>query len=75
MDISFNQRFNVSGTASTAAIYYNGIFNVDNADGELRTYMTAKVHIILGQADNALLIPADGLAERNSDSIYTVYVL
>jgi len=74
-DISFNSSASASSSSSASAIYYNGIFNVDNADGELRTYMTAEVHVILGQARNALLIPTDGLMERDKDGFYTVHVL
>lgn len=36
-----------SSTSSSEAIYYNGVFNVPNPDGKLRTYMTAEVHIVL----------------------------
>lgn len=74
-DISFNSSGSTSGASNASAIYYNGIFNVDNADGALRTYMTAEVHIILGQAKNALLIPSDGLGSRDRDGLYSVRVL
>ena len=61
-DISFNSSASASSSSSTSsAIYYNGTFNVPNDDGVLRTYMTAEVHIILGRAKNALLIPTDAL--------------
>ncbi|MHC5305951.1 efflux RND transporter periplasmic adaptor subunit [Bartonella sp. LJL80] len=61
-DISFNSSSSASSsTSSSSAIYYNGTFDVPNDDGVLRTYMTAEVHIILGRAENALLIPADAL--------------
>ena len=33
-----------------AAIYYNGLFDVDNPDHKLRISMTAQVHIVLGEA-------------------------
>lgn len=75
-DISFNASAGASsGSATSSAIYYNGIFNIDNADGELRTYMTAEVHIVLEKAKNALLIPADGLGARDKDGFYTVRIL
>jgi membrane fusion protein, macrolide-specific efflux system len=51
-----------SSSSSSSAVYYNGIFNVPNADGDLRTYMTAEVHIVLGEAHNILTIPAAALA-------------
>jgi len=63
-----------SSTTSNTAIYYNGVFNVPNPDGSLRTYMTANAHIVLGRAKGVLTIPAPailGSAERG----FTVRVL
>ncbi|RCL02512.1 MAG: RND family [Candidatus Tokpelaia sp. JSC188] len=74
-DISFNTNAGASSLTTSSAVYYNGIFNIDNADGELRTYMTAEVHIILGQAKNALLIPTDALRKRKKDESYVVRIL
>ncbi|WP_294930335.1 efflux RND transporter periplasmic adaptor subunit [uncultured Paracoccus sp.] len=58
----------VTGTAGTSttstAIYYNANFDIPNADGHLRTYMTAQVHIVTGRAADALLVPVAGLGER-----------
>ncbi|RCL03749.1 MAG: macrolide-specific efflux system [Candidatus Tokpelaia sp. JSC161] len=73
-DISFNSNINTLNVQTTAT-YYNGIFNIENKDGELRTYMTAEVHIILGKATNVLLIPADILKQPEMDGLYKVYVL
>lgn len=64
-----------SSSTSSSAIYYNGIFYVPNPEGRLRTYMTAEVHIILGQAKDALTIPAAALGARQRDGSYTVRVL
>lgn len=50
-----------SSSTSSTAIYYNGIFPVENADGRFRTYMTAEVHIVLGQAKNVLVISSSAL--------------
>jgi membrane fusion protein, macrolide-specific efflux system len=50
-----------SSSTSSTAIYYNGVFPVENADGHFRTYMTAEVHIVLGQAKNVLTISASAL--------------
>ncbi|MBF9000604.1 MULTISPECIES: macrolide transporter subunit MacA [Vibrio] len=46
------------------AIYYYGLFDVDNPDRVLRIGMTAQVSIILKHADNALLIPAQALVKK-----------
>ncbi len=64
-----------SASATANAIYYNGIFDVPNPDGRLRTYMTAEVHIILGEARDALTIPFSALRNRNKDGSYTVQVV
>lgn len=72
-DISFNA--SASATSSSQAVYYNGVFNIENADLSLRTYMTAEVHIILGHAENTLLVPADALQQAGKDGANTVRVL
>src|SRR4051794_13285347 len=64
-----------SPSSTSSAIYYNGIFNVANPGGVLMTYMTAEVHILLGEARNVLTIPASALTNANADGSYTVRVL
>jgi macrolide-specific efflux system membrane fusion protein len=82
--IKSDSSFNSSTTSSTSssssssastAIYYNGIFNVPNADNRLRTYMTAVVHIVLGEARNVLTVPAAALKGPAADGTYTVQVI
>jgi macrolide-specific efflux system membrane fusion protein len=62
------------GSTSTA-VYYNGLFDVPNPQGELRVSMTAQVYIVLAEAKNALTIPAPALRNRAKDGRYTVTVL
>ncbi|WP_371071547.1 MULTISPECIES: efflux RND transporter periplasmic adaptor subunit [unclassified Sinorhizobium] len=64
-----------SSSSSSEAIYYNGIFDVPNDDGRLRTYMTAEVHIILGQAKDVLTLPSAALGAKDADGRYTVRVV
>lgn len=64
-----------SSTASNTAIYYNGVFNVPNPDGHLRTYMTANAHIVLGAAKNVLTIPAAAIGPGSPERGYTVRVI
>lgn len=64
-----------SSSSSSSAIYYNGIFTVPNPDGDLRTYMTAEVHIVLGEARNVLTVPAAALGEAGMDGTYNVRVV
>lgn len=63
-----------SSSSSSEAIYYNGIFDVDNAEGRLRTYMTVQVNIVLGRVDNVLTIPSAALGSKASDGGWMVRV-
>lgn len=63
-----------SSSSTSTAIYYIGVFNVPNKDLSLRTYMTAEVHIITGEAKRAKVIPALALM-RKSDGRSTVRTL
>lgn len=74
-------REDASGLASPAtaggsrtAMYYNGQFDVSNADGRLRSYMTAQVRIVLGHAKGVLIIPSAALGARAADGRYSVQV-
>ncbi len=64
-----------SNSNVAAAIYYNGLFDMPNPNGELRPSMTAQVYIVLDEARNALMIPATALGARAKDGTYTVQVL
>ncbi len=46
------------------AIYYNGLFEVENPDHLLRIGMTAQVSIVLDHADDALLVPSQILVKQ-----------
>lgn len=61
-------------TGSAAAIYYKGIFQVPNQDGFLKTYMTAEIHIVLGEAHDVLLAPVSALrpAQDNQATVRLV---
>lgn len=47
-------------------VLYNALFDVDNADGELMTQMTAQVFFVLAEASDALLVPVSALAMRDA---------
>ncbi|WP_456295802.1 efflux RND transporter periplasmic adaptor subunit [Vibrio sp. AK197] len=55
------------------AVYYYGLFDVQNPDRVLRIGMTAQVSIILNQSKNALLVPAQIL--KSTPNGYQVPVL
>ena len=59
--------------ATGSAIYYNGLFEVENPDHKLRIAMTAQVTIVLAEANDVLVIPATALGGRGEDG-YTVRV-
>ncbi|EJL6400067.1 efflux RND transporter periplasmic adaptor subunit [Vibrio navarrensis] len=46
------------------AIYYHGLFEVDNPDRVLRIGMTAQVSVVLDQANDALLVPSQVLIRQ-----------
>ncbi|MDR3511114.1 MAG: efflux RND transporter periplasmic adaptor subunit [Caulobacteraceae bacterium] len=75
-DSSFNTTTTSSSTSSStsSAIYYNGVFSVPNPEGRLRTYMTAEVHIVLGQVRGVLTIPSAALT-KGAGGRYSVRVM
>lgn len=64
-----------TSSSSTSAIYYNGVFAVPNPDNYFRTYMSAEVHIVLGQARNVLTIPSSALGAKSAEGSYPVQVV
>ena len=62
-------------TTATSAVYYYGLFDVDNPDGILRPAMTAQVYIIQQGAQNVLTIPSAALGRKSRDGSYTVRVV
>jgi macrolide-specific efflux system membrane fusion protein len=64
-----------SATSSTDAVYYNALFDVDNADGALRTGMTAQVYIVQASARQALVIPSSAIGKRVGAGTYEVKVI
>ena len=63
-----------ASASSATAVYYNGVFDVDNADGRLLTTMTANVSVVLDRASRTLIIPASALGEMAKDGTYDVRV-
>ncbi|AKA18795.1 efflux RND transporter periplasmic adaptor subunit [Aeromonas hydrophila] len=49
-------------SSTSTAVYYHGLFEVENPEGVLRIGMTAQVHIVLATERNALVIPAIALS-------------
>lgn len=66
---------NSSSSSSSHAIYYTALFDVPNANGELRLSMTTQVYIVLAEAKHALTIPSVALGEKAGDGRYPVTVI
>lgn len=60
--------------SNSEAIYYNGLFDVDNPNQVLRIGMTAEVSIVLKQATDVLLVPAQVL-QKTAQGGYRVPLL
>ncbi|WVD67657.1 efflux RND transporter periplasmic adaptor subunit [Orbus wheelerorum] len=71
---SINNETSTTSTTSTA-IYYNGLFDVDNPDHILRISMTAQVYIVLDEADNVLYIPSASIQQNLGNGKATVFIL
>lgn len=63
-----------TGLSSDNAVYYNGIFSVENPDHRLRIAMTAQVTITIDEARGVLTLPAAALGNAGRDGSYRVEV-
>ncbi|MFM5881684.1 efflux RND transporter periplasmic adaptor subunit [Aeromonas sanarellii] len=50
-----------TSSSDSNAIYYHGLFEVPNQDGQLRISMTAQVYLVVARLKEALVIPAIAL--------------
>ena len=62
------------GTSAGSAVYYNGLFEVPNADHRLRISMTASVTIVLAEAEDVLVLPSGLVSRVGPDGKVTVSV-
>ena len=56
-------------------VFYDVLFDIPNADRELKIQMTAQVFIVLAQAKNVLLIPAAAIGNADEGTEINVQVL
>lgn len=61
-------------TTSGQAVYYNGLFDVPNADHRLRISMTASVTIVLADAKGVLTLPSSVVTHKKHDGSIAVTV-
>lgn len=74
-DEALTEQSSPSGSAAQqSAVYYNGVFDVDNREHLLRTSMTAQVSIITARAAGALRVPMTALGQKRADGDYQVQV-
>lgn len=50
-----------TSSSDSSAIYYHGLFEVPNQDGQLRISMTAQVYLVVARLKDTLVIPAIAL--------------
>ncbi|WP_200946490.1 efflux RND transporter periplasmic adaptor subunit [Devosia sp. Root685] len=60
--------------SASSAVYYNGLFDVPNADHRLRISMTAEVTIVLADAKDALTLPSSLVTRKGPDGAVMVMV-
>jgi macrolide-specific efflux system membrane fusion protein len=61
-------------SSSSSAIYYNGLFDVENPDHRLRISMTAQVTIVLQAAEDVLTIPSSVLTGTGRNGGYMLSI-
>lgn len=64
-----------ASAATKTAVYYNGLFELPNPDGELRPLMTAQVRIVLAEVAEAVTIPVTALDAPRADGSSRVRVV
>lgn len=74
-EIANTSSSSASSSSTSTAIYYYGRFDVPNPDGLLKTYMTAEVHIVLGSAKDAVLVPSSALRVDSATGATSVDVV
>lgn len=74
-DTAISATASTNSSASSTAIYYNGLLDLPNPDGKLRISMTTQVNIVLSEAKDALVVPSTALGAKDAQGRYTVRVL
>lgn len=53
-------------------VLYNALFDIENKDGHLMTYMTTQVFFVLGSAKNVLTVPLSAVQRKQKESFVTL---
>ncbi|OAT52353.1 efflux RND transporter periplasmic adaptor subunit [Providencia heimbachae] len=70
-----DERNNSAGGEQKGAVYYNGTFEVDNTNRELKTSMTARVFIRVAEVKAALRLPISALGRSVGTNQYEITVI
>jgi len=62
-----------SSSTTDTAIYYYGVFEVENPDNELRINMTAQITIVLDKADDVVSLPSSAI-RKDKNGTYVVVI-
>ncbi|MDX9796987.1 MAG: efflux RND transporter periplasmic adaptor subunit [Arcobacteraceae bacterium] len=53
-------------------VLYNALFDIENKDGHLMTYMTTQVFFVLGSAKDVLMVPLSAVQRKQKESFVTL---
>ena len=70
-----NESVSSTSSSSATAIYYNGLFDIENPDNKFRIDMTAEVNIVRDEAKDQLVLPSAALQTDTRKGGYFVRVL
>lgn len=74
-DEALQEQSSASSSQQSSAVYYNGVFSIDNTERLLKTSMTAQVFIITDRVENVIQIPVAALGRKlKGDDRYEVQV-
>lgn len=65
---------NNGSVSDSTAIYYYGMLEVPNENGELRTYMTANIHFVISEKQRVLKVPSTAVRSRGDTKTVEVLV-
>ncbi|MBQ1837775.1 MAG: efflux RND transporter periplasmic adaptor subunit [Neisseriaceae bacterium] len=65
---------NNGSVSDSTAIYYYGMLEVPNENGELRTYMTANIHFVISEKQHVLKVPSSAIRTRGDQKTVEVLV-
>jgi macrolide-specific efflux system membrane fusion protein len=71
--LSDSKSTSASSSSTDTAIYYYGVFEVDNPDSELRINMTAQITIVLDKSEETMSLPSSAI-RKDKNGTYVVVI-